>query len=141
MSNRTITEEDDTQIRICLGRIKAIADAVGQMDGSSALSSSASLTRPETGPIKWFDPTPANTDYWEVHRQQGRAMAFELLDLINNPDRERDENGDTPNWFGYIAGAIARTETLMRQKYNTDGLGIGFFEAIGEHLMTGGYNR
>ena len=99
-------------------------------------------SRHETyGRINWWDPTPANTDYWEVHRQQGRAMAFELLDLINNPERERDEDGNTPNWFGCIAGEIARTESLMREKYNTDGLGLGFFEAIGEHLMTGRYNR
>ncbi len=98
-------------------------------------------SRHENGRINWWDVTPTKTDYWEVHRQHGRAMAFELLDLIYNPERELDEYGDTPNWFKWIAGEIARTEVAYRQKYNTDGLYIGFFEAIGEHLITGHCNR
>ena len=93
------------------------------------------------GRINWWDVTPTNTDYWEVHRQHGRAMAFELLDLIHNPEREQDEDGMAFNWFGQIASTIARTEAEYRLKYNTDGLAIGFFEAIGEHLINGIYNR
>ncbi len=98
-------------------------------------------SRNEMGRINWWDVSPAKTDYWEVHRQYDRAMALELLDLIHNPEREQNENGRAPNWFGEIAGAIARTESECRRKYNTDGLGLGFFEAIGEHLINGRYNR
>ncbi len=98
-------------------------------------------SRDEKGRITWRDPSPAKTDYWEVHRQYGRSLAFELLDLIHNPEREQDKDGNADNWFGYIAGEIARKESMMRLKFNTDGLGIGFFEAIGEHLIHGRYNR
>ena len=98
-------------------------------------------SREEHGRMNWWDVTPAKTNYWEVHRQYGRAMALELLDLINNPEREQDEDGMAINWFSYIAGEIARTESECRRKYNTDGLGLGFFEAIGEHLINGVYNR
>ncbi len=98
-------------------------------------------SRDDDGRINWWDVTPPKTNYWEVHRQYGRAMALELLDLIHNPEREQDEDGMAFNWFSQIAGEIARTETACRLKYSTDGVYIGFFEAIGEHLTNGIYNR
>lgn len=98
-------------------------------------------SRNEHGGINWWDVTPVKTNYWEVHRQHGRAMALELIDLIHNPEREQDADGMAYNWFLQIAGEIARTESTFRRKYNTDGLGLGFFEVIGEHLINGVYNR
>lgn len=98
-------------------------------------------SRDEHGRIDWWVVSPADSDYWEVHRQYGRSLAFELLDLIHNPERETDEGGNPPNWFAYIASAVVRRDPMIRQKYNTDGISAGFFEAIGQHLITGRYNR
>ena len=98
-------------------------------------------SRVENGSINWWDISPAKTNYWTVHKEYGRAMALELLDLIHNPEREEDEDGQAFNAFGQIAGAIVRFENECRRKYNTDGMSIGFFEAIGEHLTNGNYNR
>ena len=91
------------------------------------------VSRGENGPTNWFDVSPAKTDRWEVHRQYGRAMAIEYLDLINNPKRT-DKLPKKFNLFEQIAGTIARTESECRRKYNTDGLGLGFFEVIGEYI-------
>ena len=87
-------------------------------------------SRDESGAINWWDVQEPRTQYWEVHRQLGRAYAIDLLDLIHNANAEID-----PKTFGYIASAI------VRQRPQMDGLHIGFFERISEYLIAGDVNR
>ena len=81
--------------------------------------------------FKWWDVEPPKTEYWHPHQALGRAYAFELLDLIHNPEREEIPD-DT---FASIAAEIVRQRPYM------DGLYIGFFEVISEYLITGRVDR
>ena len=42
-------------------------------------------SRDAIGRINWWDVSPPKTNYWGVHQMLGRAYAFEILDLLNNP--------------------------------------------------------
>jgi hypothetical protein len=81
------------------------------------------ISQDENGRINWWDVTPANTNYWEVHCQHGRAMGKEFLGLLNNSNRKKKKQAYKMNWFARIASEIARTEIEYRRKYNTDGCG------------------
>ena len=94
-------------------------------------------SRDETGSLNRWDVTPTKTDYWSVHQQHGRALAFEFLDLLHNPDGE-DIHEHT---FGLIASEIVSQPMPMADKMRTDGIYIGFFELISEYLINGRVDR
>lgn len=48
-------------------------------------------SRDELGPINWWDVAIPKTNYWDVHHTLGRAYAFELFDLLHNPEATDDE--------------------------------------------------
>lgn len=86
-------------------------------------------SRDELGRFNWWDVTPPKTNYWHVHEMLGRAYAFELLDLIHNPNRVDEV---PTNAFGAVAAEIVRQGHKMN-----DGLYIGFFAVFSEYLIEG----
>lgn len=59
--------------------------------------------RDSNGGMIWWNVTPPNTDYWHAHEILGRAYAFDLLDMINNPEAEYP-----PHVLAYVTNAIRR---------------------------------
>jgi hypothetical protein len=86
-------------------------------------------SRGERG-INWWDVVPPKTDYWHVHEMLGRAYAFELLDLINRPSKER------PNVAAYVCKAVGQW-SVSADRSADGGMADGFFAVIGEFLETG----
>jgi hypothetical protein len=66
----------------------------------------------------------------------GRAYAFEVLDLLNNPSAE-GENGGT---LGYIMAAIARWLPTVSNSA-ASGIADGFFGVVSEYVATGSASR
>lgn len=89
--------------------------------------------RDERGHAKWWDVTLPKTDYWHAHQMLGRAYAFDLLDLLNNPEGEFPEH-----ILSFIVGAQIRWQ-------GNDPCGgavvHGFHEVLSEYLETGTANR
>ncbi len=50
------------------------------------------VSRDTEGGTNWWSVIPPNTDYWHAHQVLGRAYAFDLLDLIHNPEAEFPEH-------------------------------------------------
>jgi hypothetical protein len=92
-------------------------------------------SRDDLGRIRWWDVTPPKTDYWRVHVVLGRAYAFELLDLLNNP-----ESGDEKNTMSYISQAVCRWGPTVAGTAAT-GMADGFFAVLSEFLATGTADR
>lgn len=92
--------------------------------------------RDENGRYVWWTLTPPNTDYWHVHQVLGRAYAFELLDLMNNPEAEYPEH-----ILSFITNAMMRWRLTVSQPGAGEGVIHGFFEVIGEYIATGTANR
>ena len=90
-------------------------------------------SRGERG-INWWDVVPPKTDYWHVHEMLGRAYAFELLDLINRPSKER------PHVAAYVCKAVGQW-SVSADRLADGGMADGFFAVIGEFLETGTANR
>src|SRR6266705_3577058 len=57
--------------------------------GSPQSAEDLSFTSRDERGINWWNVTPQKTDYWHAHEMLGRAYAFELLDLIHRPSKER----------------------------------------------------
>lgn len=93
-------------------------------------------SRDAQGRINWWDVTPPKTDYWHVHEMLGRAYAFEVLDLLNNPSAEGDNVAD----LGFIMGAIARWLPTTAGSA-ASGMADGFFRVISEYVATGTASR
>jgi hypothetical protein len=91
-------------------------------------------SRDAAGRVCWWDVTPPKTEYWHAHVVLGRAYAFELLDMIHNPDADVP-----PGIVGYIAQDIFRWSRA--QRWGADGVPHGFFEALSEFMVTGTTNR
>lgn len=89
--------------------------------------------RNEAGFANWWNVTLPKTDYWHAHQVLGRAYAFELLDLLNNPESEFPEH-----ILSYIVGAQLR----WQGKDPCGGAVVhGFHEVLSEYLATGTANR
>ncbi len=86
-------------------------------------------SRGERG-VTWWDVTPPKTHYWHAHEMLGRAYAFELLDLINRPSKER------PNVAAYVLKAVGQW-SVSADRLADGGMADGFFAVIGEFLETG----
>ena len=92
-------------------------------------------SRDEIGAINWWDVIPPKTEYWAAHYELGRAYAYELLDLLNNPEAE----GENTHVMGCISTAIAR---WMRSITGAaTGMADGFFSVMSEFVATGTVNR
>lgn len=89
--------------------------------------------RDAKGLANWWSVTLPRTSYWHAHQVLGRAYAFELLDLINNPQAEFPEH-----ILAYIVAAQARSS-------EPDPCGgavvFGFHEVLSEYLATGTASR
>jgi hypothetical protein len=83
----------------------------------------------------WWSVTPAKTDYWSVHKILGRAYAFELFDLLNNPAAESNEHV-----LGCIAAAMLSTVSRTGD-WREATMVEGFFDVVGEYISTGKVNR
>jgi hypothetical protein len=93
-------------------------------------------SRDAEGRIRWWDVNPPRTDYWPAHRMLGRAYAFEVLDLINNPDAT-----DTPrHQLRCILGAIADWLPTVHGT-SASGMADGFHSVISEYVATGTADR
>lgn len=106
---------------------------------SSAPKSVDELTftsRDSLGRINWWDVAPPKTSYWHVHEMLGRAYAFEVLDLLNNPSAEAANEGT----LGYIMGAIARWLPSVSGSA-ASGIAHGFFSVVSEYVATGSASR
>jgi len=93
-------------------------------------------SRNAEGRINWWDVQPPKTNYWHVHEMLGRAYAFEVLDLLNNPNAEGENDGT----LGYIMGAIARWLPTVSGTA-ASGMADGFFRVISEYVATGSASR
>jgi hypothetical protein len=93
-------------------------------------------SRDEKGFIRWWDVTPPNTEYCHPHDALGRAYAFELLDLLNNPKADDDK----AHYLRFISGAITRWRSTVSGGA-AESMADGFFDVIGEFLTTGTARR
>ena len=93
-------------------------------------------SRDSEGRINWWDVMPPKTDYWHVHEMLGRAYAFEVLDLLNNPKAEHGNEAS----LGFIIGAIARWLPTVSGTASS-GMADGFFRVVSEYVATGSASR
>lgn len=93
------------------------------------------VARDELGRLDWWRVDPPKTDYWHVHQVLGRAYAFELLDLMNNPAAEYP-----PHILAYITSAMWRWSAQVGGAAS-DGIAHGFFEVLSEFLGDGNVKR
>lgn len=80
-----------------------------------------------TRPFFWSTPK-LKTDEWSVHEEVGRSFGHEFLELL----KEGNLNAKA---FSWIATDISLSGA------DNDGMLIGFFDVISEHLVTGGALR
>ncbi len=93
------------------------------------------------GRFHWWSVEPPKTNYWHVHQMLGRAYAFEVLDLLNNPEAKDDVgDGQHQHVLGCILGAICRWQPTVNDTA-ASGIADGFFHVIGEYVATGTANR
>jgi hypothetical protein len=83
----------------------------------------------------WWNVTPPKTDYWHAHEILGRAYAFDLLDLINNPNAEYP-----PHILAYVTCAIQRWSAGVPAGV-AEGMMHGFFGVLSEYISTGTADR
>lgn len=90
-------------------------------------------SRDADGRICWWDVTLPKTRYWSAHQILGRAYAFELLDLINNPESKESE---------HMLTFIVQAQMRWRGQDPCGGAVVyGFHEVLGEYLATGTASR
>ncbi|MDP1679701.1 MAG: hypothetical protein Q8L02_06245 [Candidatus Nitrotoga sp.] len=85
--------------------------------------------------FSWWNVIPPKTDYWHAHQILGRAYAFELLDLFNNPKAEYSEH-----ILAYITSGMTRWARTV-EPVAAEGMQQGFFEVLSEFLGKGSVNR
>lgn len=83
------------------------------------------------GRANWWTVIPPKTNYWHAHQILGRAYAFELLDLFNNPDAEYPEH-----ILAYIHQGI-RAWSRTVEPVAAEAIPFGFFEVLSEYLGNG----
>ncbi|MGL6160449.1 hypothetical protein [Microbulbifer sp.] len=88
-------------------------------------------SRDPEGRIRWWDITRPKTDYWHALEYLGRGYAFELLDLINNPNKK----GEVDHVFRCVA------QEIVRERSSDDGVASGFFAVFSEYMVTGTASR
>ena len=107
--------------------------------GPNAPKSVEELTftsRNKDGGFDWWSVTVPKTEYWGVHYELGRAYAFELLDLLHNPEATDDDT----HVLGCISTSIARWMQTVAGSAAT-GMADGFFSVISEFVSTGTADR
>ena len=87
------------------------------------------------GRFNWWTVTPPKTDYWHAHQMLGRGYAFELLDLVHNPEAEKPDH-----IISFIADAMMRWRRTV-EPVAGEAIPHGFFEVLSEYLVTGQVNR
>jgi hypothetical protein len=86
--------------------------------------------------LNWWTVTPPKTDHWGVHQMLGRAYAFELLDLVHNPEAEKLNE----HIISRIADAMMRWR-MTAEPCAGEAIPHGFFEVLSEYLVIGRVNR
>ena len=104
-------------------------------DSAKTVDDLTFTSRDAQGCINWWDVSPPKTDYWHAHEMLGRAYAFEVLDLLNNPAAEKDNESS----LGFILGAIARWQSTVAGA--ATGMADGFFQVVSEYVSTGTASR
>lgn len=117
-----------------ISQIKRKSTWIVSVDSPKTVDDLNFTSRNENGTINWWDVTPPKTDYWHAHQYLGRGYAFEVLDLVNNPEAEDVEGHE----LGCIMEAIARSRMCVS---GAEGIAHGFFEVISEYVTTGTANR
>lgn len=93
------------------------------------------VDRDAEGGMCWWSVIPPNTDYWHAHQVLGRAYAFDLLDLINNPEAEFPKH-----IISHIVDSMARWRATVSPCAG-EAMPHGFFEVLSEYITTGKVNR
>lgn len=91
-------------------------------------------SRDSAGRLCWWDVEPPRTDYWHAHQVLGRAYAFELLELLNQPEHDAPKH-----MLALIAEGMARS--TRGTPGAREGMRHGFFEVLSEYLLTGTADR
>lgn len=93
------------------------------------------VRRDTAGRANWWAVTPPDTDYWSAHATLGRAYAFDLLDLMNNPDGECPEH-----ILAYIASSMIPWMATVSPGAG-EAIPHGFFQVLSEYMTTGEVSR
>lgn len=83
----------------------------------------------------WWNVTPPKTDYWHAHHILGRAYAFKLLDLFNNPEAKYPKH-----ILAHITNSMMGWAKTV-EPGAAEGMQHGFFEVLSEYLGTGSVSR
>ena len=134
MANKTLTAE---LLAAGLHEVKRKIRWMVPSSSPKAVDELSFTARDSEGRIDWWSVQPPKTDYWHVHEYLGRAYAFEVLDLLNHPQADRD-NGAVV--LKCILGAIARWLPTVSGTAAT-GMADGFYGVIGEYVATGTADR
>ena len=104
-------------------------------DAPKSVDDLAFVGRDTEGRMNWWSVTPPKTNYWHAHQVLGRAYAFQLLDLMNNPEAECPEH-----IVSYIVDSMAHWKRSVPGCVG-EAMPHGFFEVLSEYLTTGNVNR
>ncbi len=86
------------------------------------------IGRNDRGHMVWWQVRPPATNYGAVHQLLGRSYAYEYLDFLNSPS-----GGCSKDHLSFIATDMMRSSTSWQDQEVVR----GFFEALGEYLVTG----
>ena len=139
MKNQTVNSAFGLRVKAYAGTMKKTSRRTRWIISACAKKSVDELNfteRVEDGSIRWWQVNPPKTNYWHVHQMLGRAYAFEVLDLVNNPAAQEESR----HCLRFILGAIADWLPSVRGTAAT-GMADGFFEVIDEYVSTGTADR
>lgn len=139
MTQQTVKTASGLRVKDYASNMKETSRRTRWIVSSSAPKCAEELTftaRLENGHFGWWQVTPPKTNYWHVHQMLGRAYAFEVLDLVNNPATEEESRG----CLRFILGAIAEWLPTVRGTA-ASGIADGFHDVISEYVSTGTASR
>lgn len=87
--------------------------------------------RDEEGRFVWWVVSVPKTDYCHPHHALGKAYAFELLDLMNNPAAEYP-----PGILAFVTSAMMRWANQTNAAAS-EAVIYGFFSVLSEFIGTG----
>jgi len=109
---------------------------------SYAAAKADELTCVRMGPVRpefnntrlvesWWDVQPAKINYCHVHWTHGRALAFDIIDALRNPDGDM-----VPSQLGATLSSMV--EWAHRSQYDLEamkGIAYGFGSVLGEYIQ------
>lgn len=85
----------------------------------------------------WWDVQPAKINYCHVHWTHDRALAFEMIDALRNPNGEI-----VPSQLGAMLSSMV--EWARREQHDPEsmkGIAYGFGSVLGEYIQRHTANR